>query len=164
MPDALLSPKDVDDFIIVRAVTFANAIQRIMMRDVLKDEDLPLLEWRLLFCLARFGDCHMASIIEKTSFDPAHCSRAASALEAKGLIERSVDPDDNRRRVMRLTPSGQATFERIWPNARDLVKSVKNGLSEEDFEKFKALLDQANAIAGPILHRANKLGEDRPAA
>ncbi|MEM9605362.1 MAG: MarR family winged helix-turn-helix transcriptional regulator [Pseudomonadota bacterium] len=145
----LLSPDEVDDFIIVRAVAFANKIQRMMLRSVLRQEDMPLLEWRILYSLARFGDCHLGQITQNNSMDPAHGSRAASALEAKGLIARRDDPTSRRRRLMSLTDAGQATFYRIWPRARDLVAAVTDGFDPDEFEQLKHLLDKANAIAQP---------------
>lgn len=151
MADPILTAQDVDDFIIIRAVAFANKIQRMMTRDVLRRENVPLLEWRLLFSIARFGDCHVAMISERTSLDPAHASRAAAALEKKGLIIRVADPEDNRRRLMKLTPEGRALFDKIWPDASGLIRTITNELDPQEFETFKRLLDRVNAIAEPKL-------------
>ena len=147
----ILSPKEIDDFIIVRAVAFANKIQRIMLREVLRQEQMPLLEWRILYSIARFGDCHLGQITRNNSMDPAHGSRAASALEEKGLIERHQDPSSRRRRLMSMTAEGRAVFERIWPRARDLVADVTDQFDEDEFAELKRLLDKANAIAQPRL-------------
>lgn len=146
MHKPMISSTDVDDFIIVRALAFTSKTQRSMVRDVLRDEALPLLEWRLLFSVARFGSCHLASITRRTSIDPAHGSRAAAALEAKGLIERRDDPENKRRKLISLTPDGVAVFNRIWPRARQNIRAVTDQLSPQDFAELKrllALLDQA---------------------
>ena len=81
--------------------------------DVLKNENLQILEWQLMFSVARFGSCHLAFITRSTSIDPAHGSRAASTLEAKGLVSRREDPGNKRRKLISLTPKGVEVFERI---------------------------------------------------
>lgn len=122
-----------------------------MTRDVLRGEDLPLLEWRLLFSVARFGSCHLAHISRRTSIDPAHGSRAAAALEKKGLITRCDDPDNRRRKLISLTPDGVELFNRIWPRARQRVRRITDQLNREDFEELKRLLDLVNDAAQPLL-------------
>jgi len=156
---ALLPAGDVDDFVIVRATAFVNKVQRAMARDVLRDEDLPVLEWRILFSIARFGSCYLAYITRQTSIDPAHGSRAAAALERKGLISRSDDPANKRRKLMSLTPKGVALFERVWPKAQRLIKSVTSQLDARDFEDFKRLMDAMNTAAGPLLVAADGVAE-----
>lgn len=162
MHKALISPEDVDDFIIVRATAFTSKIRRAMVRDVLHDENLPLLEWRLLFSVARFGSCHLAYITRRTSVDPAHGSRAAAALEKKGLIVRRDDPENKRRKLISLTPDGIDLFNRIWPRARQKIKTVTSQLTDEDFDNLKRLLDLANSAAEPLLDadRQSKTSDD----
>ena len=46
MSTPILTDIEVDDFVIIRAVAFANKIQRVMLRDVLSEHDMPVLEWR----------------------------------------------------------------------------------------------------------------------
>ena len=144
MHKPLIPAADVDDFVIVRATAFTGKIQRAMERDVLRKENLPVLEWRLLFSVARFGSCHLAYITRRTSIDPAHGSRALATLEGKGLVERRDDPENKRRKLISLTPEGVALFNKIWPRAQQKIKAITDQLTREDFEAFKRLLDLAN--------------------
>lgn len=151
LTEPLLSKQEVDDFIIVRATAFASKVQRAMARDVLRGENLPILEWRLLFSIARFGQTHLAFITRHTSIDPAHGSRAASALEGKGLIARTDDPNNRRRKLMTLTPAGVEVFERVWPKAQKNVAKIAAVFEPCDFEDLKRLLDLANEAALPLV-------------
>jgi len=148
--DALVPSEQVDDFIILRAIAFTSRVQRIVSRDVLQGEDLTVLEWRLLFSIARFGSCHLAHITRLTSIDPAHGSRAATALEKKGYIERRDDPDNRRRKLISLTSPGMEVFDRIWPRARQAIKNITDHLSRDELEEVKRLMDLLNAVAGPL--------------
>ncbi len=116
----------------------------------MQKENLPVLEWQLLFSIARFGSCHVAFVTKNTSIDPAHGSRAASALEKKGLISRCEDPENKRRKLMSLTPLGVETVKRIWPKARQVTASFTDRLSPDEFTELKRLLDLINGSAGPL--------------
>lgn len=168
MHQALIPPELVDDFIIVRATAFTSKVQRAMARDVLRNENLPVLEWRLLFSVARFGSCHLAYITQRTSIDPAHGSRAATALEKKGLITRRDDPNDRRRKLISLTPSGVALFNRVWPRAQQNIKMVTDQLDPQDFAELKRLLDLVNLAAEPLIDNTvldpNPVQEDKTVA
>ena len=145
MHQALVSSEEVDDFIILRARRFTSSVRRALTRDVLHAEDLPVLEWQLLFSIARFGSCHVGYVTRHTSIDPAHGSRAAAALEKKGLISRREDQENKRRKLMSLTPKGIATFERLWPQVRQVTADRTDRLSPKDFQELKRLLDLLNA-------------------
>lgn len=145
--DALIPYDDVDDFIILRARAFTSRIRRAMIRDVLQPENVPLIEWQLVFSVARFGTCHLAKITEQTSLDPAHGSRAAASLEKKGLIERRDDPKNRRRKLISLTPSGMELVSRIWPRAQELLKTITHSMKDDDLAEVKRLLDMINDAA-----------------
>jgi len=150
---ALIPQEQIDNFIIIRARAFTSKVRRVVTRDVLQNEDLPILEWQLLFSVARFGSCHLAYITRRTSIDPAHGSRAASALEKKGLITRREDPENKRRKLISLTPSGVETFERIWPQARQTIKRVTDQLDPKDFAELKRLFDLLNIAAEQLVEK-----------
>lgn len=151
MHAALIPQEQIDNFIIIRARSFTSKVRRAMTHDVLQAENLPILEWQLLFSVARFGSCHLAYITRRTSIDPAHGSRAAAALEKKGLITRREDPENKRRKLISLTPSGVETFERIWPQARQNIKRVTDQLEPEDFAELKRLFDLLNTAAEKLV-------------
>lgn len=163
MHNALVSQEHEDDFVVLRAVKFTSRVRRAMVRDVLSGEDLAILEWRLMLAVARFGSCHLAFITRRTSIDPAHGSRAAAGLERKGLITRADDPKNRRRKLISLTPAGVEVFERIWPRAQKVVRSVTNQLTPQDFEDLKRLLDLLNQAAEPLLEKPeNRHGNNVP--
>lgn len=150
MHKALIPSQEVDDFVIIRVRAFTQKVQQRILGDVLAGEDLPLLEWQLMFSIARFGSCHLAHVTSQTSIDPAHGSRAATALEKKGLIARKEDPDNRRRKLMSLTPAGIVLFERVWPKARRLMRAITDQMDHDDFEDFKRLLALVNDAADQV--------------
>ena len=165
MNNALIPQDQIDDFIILRARAFTSKVRRMVTNDVLKNENLQILEWQLLFSVARFGSCHLAFITRSTSIDPAHGSRAASTLEAKGLVSRREDPGNKRRKLISLTPKGVEVFERIWPSARMAIKNITDQLDPVDFAELKRLMDLLNKASEQPLaktpsHLQANLSED----
>lgn len=144
MHGALIPTEEIDNFVIIRARKFTSSVRRALTRDVLQNEKLSVLEWQLLFSIARFGSCHVAFVTKHTSIDPAHGSRTAKALEKMGLISRCEDPTNKRRKLMSLTPSGIEMVERIWPKAKQVTANFTDKLSVEDLEELKRLLDLLN--------------------
>lgn len=152
MHKPLIPAHEVDDFIIIRVRAFARKVQRAVLRDILTNEDLPVLEWQLLFSIARFGSCYLAHITNQTSIDPAHGSRAVAALEQKGLVERREDPANRRRKLISLTAEGKKAFDRIWPRAKAQVQSVTDQMEDQEFTEFKRLLCLINSFADVLEH------------
>lgn len=151
MTDPLLPEEQVDDFLNIRVVRLATKLQRLMLRRALRDADLPVLEWRLMFELAQGGENHLRQITQNRSLDPAHTSRAAALLERKGLISRRDDPADHRRKLLSLTAAGRALVIHIWTEAQTLSASLKSEFSEQEFATFKQLLDRAHVQADTLL-------------
>jgi DNA-binding MarR family transcriptional regulator len=121
-----------------------------LTQGVLQAENLPVLEWQLLYSIARFGSCHVAFVTKHTSIDPAHGSRAASALEKKGLISRCEDPENKRRKLMSLTTLGVETLERLWPRVRQVTADLTDRLNSQEFTELKRLLDLLNGVEAPL--------------
>ena len=161
MHGSLVPAEDVDDFIILRMRGFTGKARHLVSHNVLQDEDLPLLEWQLIFSVARFGTCHLAHITRHTSIDPAHGSRAATALEKKGLISRMDDANNRRRKLISLTPQGQRTFEKVWPLAKNLIGVVQDSLTPDEFQELKRLLDKSNQALEELMeHKQSQEQKD----
>jgi len=161
---AFLPADEVDNFINIRIVRLATKLQRLTLRRLLRDAGLPVLEWRILFALARSGPNHLRSITSYGALDPAHASRAAAQLEAKGLISRKEDPADHRRRVLSLTPDGERIVREIWPATMDFAAEMRAGFSVEEFDTLKSLLDRALSNADALLEEEPQKSRHVPAA
>lgn len=55
-------------------------------------------------------------------------SRAATRLEAKGLITRSVLGSDRRLRDYRITPAGEALFARVFAEVEARAKEILDAM------------------------------------
>ncbi len=142
MAASLLSDEDVERLINIPIVRLATKLQRMMLRRVLREAGLPVLEWRVMFFLAHEGDMHLRALTAKRSLDAAHTSRAAAQLESKGLIQRRDDPADHRRKLLSLTDAGHALVQRIWPEALALSDDALAGFSNTERAQLTGFLSR----------------------
>ena len=80
--------------------------------------------------LARVLACHASNV-----------SQIVARLEARGLVERTVDGDDRRVKLVRITPAGRRTYQRVraqFGHARDALAR----LDEHERRELHRLLEK----------------------
>jgi DNA-binding MarR family transcriptional regulator len=75
-------------------------------------------------------------------------------LERQGLVERTRDPGDRRRSVVKLTAAGRKALERADELADATVAEMLGGLDRADREELLALLQRALAAEPPAVPAA----------
>lgn len=63
-------------------------------------------------------------------------------LERKGLIARTVNPKDRRKRLLELTAIGRNVFELANPIAKEAAESLLDPLSKSEQEQLFTLLQK----------------------
>src|SRR6516165_10049778 len=69
-------------------------------------QDITGSQYVILCALAVHGDLDQASVGRLTSLDRSSVAELASRLARRGLIQRSRDAHDRRKRVLRITGEG----------------------------------------------------------
>lgn len=64
--------------------------------------------YRLLAALEEWGPASQADLGRKTGIDRSDVTAALVELESRALVERSADPEHNRRKIVTITPAGVA--------------------------------------------------------
>ncbi|WP_337845156.1 MarR family transcriptional regulator [Thermus sp.] len=85
-------------------------------------------------------------LAEHLEVQPSQVSHLLSAMEEEGLLERTPDPEDRRRTLLRLTPRGEALrreVEEAWLSAfaRHLAR-----LEEEEVLRFREILKKLTGV------------------
>jgi DNA-binding MarR family transcriptional regulator len=107
---------------------------------------LTLPERAALSRLDRTGPASSAELARAEQITPQAMGMTLLALESRGFVERRKDPDDGRRIIMSLTPSGGE----ILRNKRDeRIRQIAKILTEE----FTAAELKALAAAAPLIKR-----------
>jgi DNA-binding MarR family transcriptional regulator len=94
---------------------------RAQLDEVLRPASITPLQYTALTVLERRSDLSTAELARNAFVTDQSASDMVAALEDRGLILRHPDPDDRRRRVLRLTDAGRAFLE----DARGGVEGVE---------------------------------------
>lgn len=140
------------DFPTFRLTLLAKAIDRLTLRMLSEHCDLTIAEWRVLSRLAPIDGATVRQVAQMAWVDRAEVSRAASALEDRGLLTRRENRSDRRAPILFVTPKGQAEYERLLP----IRAGFHRGLTEDMTEPERAMLD---ALLAQIGRKLGKLAE-----
>jgi DNA-binding MarR family transcriptional regulator len=128
------------DFPTFRLVLVAKAIDRLTLRMLADNCDLTIAEWRVLSRLAPIAGATVGQVAEMAWVDRAEVSRAASALEKRGLTSRRENPQDGRSPILFCTEAGIAEYRRLLPIRANFHRSLAEDLNDQDRAALDALL------------------------
>ncbi|MFT3866017.1 MAG: MarR family transcriptional regulator [Solirubrobacterales bacterium] len=96
--------------------------------------------YRLLAALADLGPASQASLGRSTEIDGSDVVAALAQLESEGLVERSPDPDDKRRRVVSITAAGKRRLKELDRVVAIVQTELTAPLSTAEREELVRLL------------------------
>jgi DNA-binding MarR family transcriptional regulator len=149
MTDGIL---DLQRFFPYRLAVLAEEVSRTVAQLYADRFDLTRQEWRVLAAVAANRQMAAKDIAEYSTLDKMSVSRAVAALEAKALIDREEDPADRRNKLLTLTASGRALYQKIVP----LVRAREAYLLEALDPAERAMLD---GVLDKLVTRARSLRE-----
>ena len=98
----------------------------------------------LLYKLRLYSDTpfRVTSLATLLGVDAPTVTRKVQQLERLGYVARDRDPHDGRATLIRLTPSGQETVDRILAAHRDRLTRLFDGWADDDVRQFATLLER----------------------
>jgi DNA-binding MarR family transcriptional regulator len=123
---------------------FRHMVQAMLRRiaTVWVDQGLSLPQIRLLLALAHFGPATINQIAERLHSGQSAASLLVDRLVQAHLVERSDDPADRRRAIVRLTEEGEVLMGR----RRAGQQRLHTWLSELDEAQLKMVIETLTAI------------------
>jgi DNA-binding MarR family transcriptional regulator len=143
MPSASVEQTGIDQLAGALFVSVGLLRRRLRQQGVSGSLSIP--ETAALARLDRDGPATSAELARREQISPQSMGATLSALQERGLIARSADPQDGRRVVLTLTGSGRRTLR---DRRRERVEQLAHGLTG-----FTAAeLDQLR-VAAPLIER-----------
>ncbi|MEW2518895.1 MarR family winged helix-turn-helix transcriptional regulator [Actinacidiphila alni] len=96
--------------------------------------------YRLLAALDESGPASQADLGRATGIDRSDVTAALSDLESHGLVERSVDPDHRRRKIVTITAPGTARLTELDAVVDAVQDRLLAPLTAAQRRQFLALL------------------------
>jgi MarR family 2-MHQ and catechol resistance regulon transcriptional repressor len=83
---------------------------------------------------------------EKTLVTKGTLTGVLERLEAKGILERKLNPEDARSQMIGLTVIGQSLFEKVFPAHLQHLAKAFNQLDEQELVAIEKSLQSLNRI------------------
>lgn len=122
-------------------------------------EQVSLVQSHILFEIRRKGAPSMQQVAEELGMDVTTFSRQAKGLEGKGLIVRTVSPDDRRVSLLGLTDAGNEALGRIDSYMAGRIEQIFADMTlfeRETVIRSLGLLNEAlTRVGGSEFHENN---------
>jgi len=134
---------DVTGMDLMLRMTSVVRISAARIHEQLSDFGITLSEFDVLATLRRSGakaELTPSFIAEVGMVKPSGLSHRLARLERAGFISRSIDPDDRRSALIRITPAGRRIADRGIEIIADAHNQMISGMNATDRRTFNRLL------------------------
>lgn len=119
------------------------------MESTLRPFGIGSTQWYVLWQLANRGPTCQRDFLTLLQVEKPTLSEVVSALVRKGLVEQTPSPEDQRQRLLTITPKGLETWQEL-PDPIDLILRIAfEGVDEADLATVTRVLQTAT-------HRLNQ--------
>lgn len=120
----------------------AQQIAVAIFAENLSAADITPVQFAILNALLDSPGIDQVNLAKRVAFDPATSGSVIGRLEAKAWVVRQADPADKRRKLLVVTPQGIQAMARIQADVARVQDQILSPLSQEDQQRFVALLSQ----------------------
>lgn len=145
----------IEAFFPYRMAVTAEAFSRQLVAVYGRSYGFSREEWRLLFLLDGAKKLDSLQLAQRTSLDKVQVSRAATRLEAKGLITREVLGSDRRLRDYRITQDGTAIFNKVFREVEARAQDILNAMPGSDREALLRGITALDHAIAAVNHSGN---------
>lgn len=96
----------------------------------------------VLMTLADTGQISLNELTKRVARDKSQMTRMIRSLEAKGLVQREVAPDDGRVSLIYLTPKGSEIVGELMQTVAEVIGEILEPISESERKTLQSLLAQ----------------------
>jgi DNA-binding MarR family transcriptional regulator len=136
---------------IVQTSRIARRMEAALNR-VLKDEDVTAFEALVLAAILfeRRGEIKPSALAEAFETTRSNVSHCISSLEAKGLVERKIDPEDARAVQLVLRPKGKRQAARVVGILDRMQRRFEEGIGAAKLQGMIAQMSQVEELCSRL--------------
>jgi DNA-binding MarR family transcriptional regulator len=121
-------------------LNWVAARSRTAFAAALERQGLHLREFATLSIVAARPGLTQHELAQASEIDASTLVATLDGLEARGLAERRIDPQDRRKRAIHLTPEGERTLAAGRGAAQQIADESFGALNAAERKRFDALL------------------------
>lgn len=118
----------------------ASAIRNHFERSVLAPHDLTWTGWVVLWVVGIWGDIESRQFAAESGSCKGTLTGVAGTLERRGLLRRRAHPDDARRVLLSLTPTGRRLMAKLFPQFNAEESHVLEPLNSREIQTLASAL------------------------
>lgn len=141
----------------------AGAVRNHFERTVLAPHDLTWTAWVVLWVVWVWADIETRHVAAEAGISKGTLTGVATTLEGRGLLRRRTHPDDARRVLLSLTPTGGRLMKRLFPAFNQQEAFVIRALSADELRvltdalrKIVLGLEEPEPAPAPAPRRARR--------
>jgi DNA-binding MarR family transcriptional regulator len=125
-----------------RLMKLTNLINRPFFARFAQRYHLTINDARVLMTLASLPEAAAHELCEASGMHPMNVSRSVATLRRQGRIGERRDPDNRRRKILRLTARGWAVSRMFLPDMNTMSDFLLASMSTYEIEFLSKLVDQ----------------------
>lgn len=119
------------------------------VRERLKEYDLVPVEAFALRMIASLDGCNQDTLCTRLEIDKGRVAKLLAGLENAGQITRTVNENNKREKLVRLTERGQEALQYVNETLDEWNRMCMQGFTEEEWTQFFSFLHR---IADNVAH------------
>ena len=119
------------------------------LRPILREHNITEQQWRVLRTIRDLEQTEITALAGRVFLLPPSLSRILKDLEARGLIDRRVSVNDQRRAIVSLTADGDAMISRAEPDLKVAVGQMGALFGADRMAQLHRLLTELETVLGP---------------
>ncbi len=127
---------------LTRGLTRLMWVDSKRLAQILAGYDLTIPQFYTLAAISRHGQsCRMGDLAHQLFQSSATMTGIVTRLEADGLVERVMDPDDRRAVQVRVTERAKKMLDEVLAARRERMAQTLDRLSADDRREFLRLIE-----------------------
>lgn len=159
-------PAKLDDFVIANAGSLIRRAQQIstsLFLEECSEYNVTELQYAILLRAANRDGMDQTAMSETVGFDRTTTARVVRTLDDRGLLRRTTDPRNRKRKTLHITPAGRrllSSIEAAVQRARDRIIAPLSPDEQEVFLRLLAKLVEGNNAFSRAPVKAERLMQD----
>ncbi|WP_178648507.1 MarR family winged helix-turn-helix transcriptional regulator [uncultured Methanobrevibacter sp.] len=110
------------------------------MNSYLEKMDLTLSQTRVLLVLALNNGVSIDFLAEKSNIGKSSVTKSVKILEKKGFLTKDINPEDNRKKIVKITNKGRNIQKEALKINNEIEESIVSAIGEEEIKILKKQL------------------------
>ena len=125
-----------------KRILLLNMLRRRMMHGVNCEKEVVPGQYPLLNYLSKHPDASQQDLANMLFVSPASVAQSTKRLQGVGMLEKTTDPENLRKKRLRLTAAGQSVVQAFHSEIEQVDHQTFEGLTPEEQALLQSLLDR----------------------